>query len=119
MKLNKHLKETIRNAILINERVDTILTLELLNLGRLEDLIIEVWEEQIYNNEGVYHLRNDEIFINNDGGYIIIYKGGIQIKSDNEYTITYEIIKNLLTYQSISKKRFEIIHKKIQELKNI
>lgn len=117
MKLNKALKETIRNSILINDRVDTILTLELLEFERLKDIIFEIWKEQVYNNEGVYHLRNDEIFINNDGDFIIYNKGGIQIKSDNEYAITYNIIKHLLKFESIQPKRFEITHQALMDLK--
>lgn len=119
MKLNKHLKETIKNAILINERVQTILTLELLNLERLKDIIFEIWEESIYNNEGVYHLRNEEYFILNNGDFVVYPNGGYVCIDESEYKITYHIIKDLLKFESIQPKRFEIAHKKIQELKNI
>lgn len=117
MKLNEHIKENIRDAIYINDRVDTIITLELLKFERLEDIIFEIWEESVYNNEGVYHLRNEEYFILNNGDFIVYPNGGYVCIDESLYKITYHIIKGLLKFESIQPKRFEITHKAIMNLK--
>lgn len=117
MKLNKEIKRLIKSSIVINDRVDTILTLELLTIERLEDIIFEIWQESVYNNEGVYHLRNEEYFILNDGDFEIYPNEGYVCINENVYTITYMIIKELLKFESIQPKRFDIIHENLRELK--
>lgn len=117
MKLDKHIKETIRNAILINDRVDTIIKIGLLTVDRLEEIIFEIWDQSVYNNEGVYHLRDDIYYINKKGDFIINKGKGIHVKNGCVYPITYNIITYLLRFEGIQRDIFEEVHYLLMESK--
>lgn len=116
MKLNKDIKELIKKSIPINDRAHTILKLDLLTNERLEDIIFEIWDKSVYNNEGVYHLRNEEYFILNNGDFVVHPNEGYACINESVYSITYQIIKQLLKFESIQPKTFEVAHETIREL---
>lgn len=116
MKLNKDIKELIRKSIAINDRAHTIIKLDLLTNERLEDIIFEVWEQSVYNNEGVYHLRNEEYYILNDGDFVAYPNEGYACINESVYSTTYEIIRKLLKFESIQPKRFDVVHETLMEL---